>query len=82
VTIVNISSSTAHQGVAFRIVIFDLSTTPTPTEQLLEQPAALEKTIVICIMDALPVSNKTAGVAESAQNSILETGAGLTQVSP
>lgn len=32
-------------------------------------------------MDALPVSNKTAGVAESAQNSILETGAGLTQVS-
>ncbi|KAF1944031.1 DUF1264-domain-containing protein, partial [Clathrospora elynae] len=30
-------------------------------------------------MDALPVSNKTAGAPESIKNSVLETGAGMTQ---
>jgi hypothetical protein len=32
------------------------------------------------IMDALPVTNQTAGEPESAQNHVLETGAGMTQV--
>jgi len=31
-------------------------------------------------MDTVPVSNKTAGEPESAYNSALETGAGMTQV--
>jgi hypothetical protein len=31
-------------------------------------------------MDALPVTNKTAGEPESTYNSVLETGAGMTQV--
>ena len=33
-------------------------------------------------MDAVPVSNKTAGEPESTYNSALETGAGMTQVNP
>lgn len=31
-------------------------------------------------MDAVPVSNKTAGEPESTYNRVLETGAGATQV--
>jgi hypothetical protein len=31
-------------------------------------------------MDAIPVTNKTAGEPESTYNSVLETGAGMTQV--